>query len=67
MPFEFYQDFQINTLGYSAEFGRSPGGVGVINAVIKRGTNELDLVRVTRFDVIAYINQNVKGNSHDSY
>ena len=38
VPFEFYDQFQIKTGGYSAEFGRSTGGV--INAVTKRGTNE---------------------------
>lgn len=38
VPFEFYSDFQIKTGGYSAEFGRSTGGV--INAVTKTGNNE---------------------------
>ena len=38
VPFEFYEEFQVKTGGYSAEFGRSTGGV--INAVTKRGTNE---------------------------
>ncbi|MDX1455330.1 MAG: TonB-dependent receptor [Gammaproteobacteria bacterium] len=38
VPFEFYQEFQVKTGGYSAEFGRSTGGV--INAVTKSGTNE---------------------------
>lgn len=38
VPFEFYSDFQVLTGGYSAEFGRSTGGV--INAVTKSGTNE---------------------------
>jgi len=37
VPFEFFQDFQIKTSGYSAEFGRSTGGV--VNAVSKRGSN----------------------------
>ncbi len=40
IPFEFYQDFQIKTGGYSAEFGRSTGGV--INAVTKSGGNEFE-------------------------
>jgi len=37
VPFNAYQDFQIKTGGYSAEFGRSTGGV--INTTTKRGTN----------------------------
>ena len=37
VPFEFFQDFQIRTTGYSAMFGRSTGGV--VNAVSKRGSN----------------------------
>lgn len=38
IPFEFYDQFQIKTGGYGAEFGRATGGV--VNAVTKRGTNE---------------------------
>lgn len=38
VPFGFYEEFQIKTGGYSAEFGRSTGGV--INAVTRSGTNE---------------------------
>ena len=38
IPFEFYDQFQIKTGGYSAEFGRSTGGV--VNAVTKRGSNQ---------------------------
>ncbi|GAC17226.1 TonB-dependent receptor [Paraglaciecola arctica] len=38
VPFEFYDQFQVKTGGYSAEFGRSTGGV--VNAVTKRGSNE---------------------------
>lgn len=38
VPFEFYKEFQIKTGGYSAEFGRSTGGL--INAVTKSGGNE---------------------------
>lgn len=37
VPFEFYDQFQIKTGGYGAEFGRSTGGV--INATTKKGTN----------------------------
>lgn len=38
VPFEFYKEFEVKTGGYSAEFGRSTGGV--INTVVKSGTNE---------------------------
>jgi len=38
VPFEFFSEFQTLTSGYSAEFGRSTGGV--VNAVSKRGSNE---------------------------
>lgn len=46
VPFEFYDQFQIKTGGYSAEFGRSLGGV--LNAVTKRGGNEFE------YGVVAY-------------
>ena len=38
IPFEFYDQFQLKTGGYGAEFGRSTGGV--LNAITRRGTNE---------------------------
>ncbi|HET8899432.1 MAG TPA: TonB-dependent receptor [Rhodanobacteraceae bacterium] len=38
VPFEFFDQFQVKTGGYSAEFGRSTGGV--INAVTRSGGNE---------------------------
>jgi len=38
IPFEAYNDFQVKTGGYSAEFGRSTGGV--VNTTTKRGTNQ---------------------------
>ncbi len=38
LPFGFFQEFQVKTGGYSAEFGRSTGGV--INAVTRSGGNE---------------------------
>lgn len=47
VPFEFYDQFQIKTGGYGAEFGRSTGGV--INAVTKRGSNEFEYGVVTYF------------------
>ena len=47
VPFEFYDQFQIKTGGYGAEFGRSTGGV--MNAVTKRGTNNFE------FGVVSYV------------
>lgn len=38
VPFAFYEEFQVKTGGYSAEFGRSTGGV--INAVTRSGGND---------------------------
>ncbi|MDP1581531.1 MAG: carboxypeptidase regulatory-like domain-containing protein [Candidatus Didemnitutus sp.] len=38
VPFEFYNQFEIKTGAYSAEFGRSTGGV--INASTKSGSND---------------------------
>ncbi|MGE4260883.1 TonB-dependent receptor [Shewanella sp.] len=38
VPFDFYEQFEVKTGGYGAEFGRSTGGV--VNAVVKRGTND---------------------------
>lgn len=38
VPFEFYNQFEVKTGAYSAEFGRSTGGV--INANTKSGSNE---------------------------
>lgn len=38
VPFAFYSEVQVKTGGYSAEFGRSTGGV--INAVTRSGSNE---------------------------
>src|SRR3546814_311885 len=37
-PFDFYEEFQVKTGGYSVEFGRTTGGV--VNAITKSGTNE---------------------------
>ena len=38
VPFEFYKEFQVKTGGYSAQFGRTTGGI--VNSVTKSGTNE---------------------------
>lgn len=59
VPFEFYDQFQIKTGGYSAEFGRSTGGV--LNAVTRRGGNEFE------YGVVAYIEPEAgQGNSPDT-
>ncbi len=59
VPFEFYDQFQIKTGGYSAEFGRSTGGV--INAVTRRGGNEFE------FGVVAYFEPELwQGKSPDT-
>lgn len=38
VPFEFLQEFHVKQFGYSAEFGRSTGGV--VDIVSKRGSND---------------------------
>ena len=48
VPFEFYDHFQIKTGGYSAEFGRSTGGV--LNSVTKRGGNEFEFGAVAYYE-----------------
>jgi len=48
IPFQAYQDFQIKTGGYGAEFGRSTGGV--INTTTKRGTNKWEFGVSTFFE-----------------
>ncbi len=50
IPFEFYNQFEVNTGAYSAEFGRSTGGV--INATSKSGSNRF------RFAANAYYDPN---------
>ena len=47
VPFEFYKEFQVKTGGYSAQYGRSTGGV--INAVTKSGTNEFEFSATTYY------------------
>lgn len=37
-PFDFYQEFQVKTGGYSVEYGRTTGGV--VNAVARSGSND---------------------------
>jgi hypothetical protein len=48
VPFEFYDQFDIKSGGYSAEFGRSTGGV--LNATTRRGGNEFEFGVVTFFE-----------------
>ena len=48
VPFEFYDQFQIKTGGYSPEFGRSTGGV--LNATTRRGSNEFEYGIVTYYE-----------------
>lgn len=74
VPFEFYSEFQVLTGGYSAEFGRSTGGV--INAVTKSGSNEFKAganvyytpsgLREQSPNVIRYNGQTLINNSGDS-
>lgn len=40
LPFEMYETFEVKTGGYSAEYGRSTGGV--VNATTKSGSNEFE-------------------------
>ena len=52
VPFAFYQEFQVKTGGYSAEFGRSTGGV--INAVVRSGGNEFHAGAEATFEPSAW-------------
>ncbi|MEP1869830.1 MAG: carboxypeptidase regulatory-like domain-containing protein [Paraglaciecola sp.] len=47
VPFEFYKEFQVKTGGYSAQFGRTTGGV--LNAVTKSGTNDWEFAATALF------------------
>ncbi|ENN99402.1 MULTISPECIES: TonB-dependent receptor [Pseudoalteromonas] len=47
VPFEFYDQFQVKTGGYSAKFGRATGGT--INTTTKSGTNEWEFAAVVQF------------------
>ncbi|KAK0351451.1 hypothetical protein LTR94_024911, partial [Friedmanniomyces endolithicus] len=40
VPYDFYRSVEVMTGGYSAEYGRSTGGI--VNAVSKSGTNEFE-------------------------
>jgi len=48
VPFEFYNEFQVKTGGYSAAFGRATGGV--INATTKSGSNDWEFVAKVAFE-----------------
>ncbi len=47
VPFEFYKEFQVKTGGYSAQFGRTTGGV--LNAVTKSGSNDWEFAATALF------------------
>lgn len=51
-PFDFFDEFQIKTGGYSVEFGRATGGV--INAVTRRGSNDLRSGATITFEPAAW-------------
>ncbi|WP_444996899.1 TonB-dependent receptor [Aliikangiella sp. IMCC44359] len=59
VPFEFYKEFQVKTGGYSAQFGRTTGGV--LNAVTKSGGNEWE------FAATADWTPEFKDNNNKSY
>ena len=59
-PFEFYDQIQLKTGAFSAEFGRATGGV--INAVTRRGSNDFE------FGVLSYVTPEWgQGASPDTY
>ncbi len=59
-PFDFFQEFQVKTGGYSVEFGRATGGV--INAVTRRGSNEFQGGATVTFEPAAW-----KSEGEDHY
>jgi hypothetical protein len=67
VPYDFYDQFQIKTGGYSAEFGRSTGGV--INAVTKSGGNEFEFGANVYWkpSELRAKSPNVKSNNGDYY
>ena len=60
VPFDFYEQFEVKTGGYSAEFGRSTGGV--VNAVTRRGSNNWEFGGNVR-----YRPDSLSSQSPDSY
>lgn len=67
VPFDFYDQFEVKTGGYSAEFGRSTGGV--VNAVTKRGSNEWEFGGNIRYapDVLRSQSPDVYQTNGDVY
>lgn len=59
-PFDFYDEYEVKTGGFSAEFGRSTGGV--VNAVTKSGGNEFEFGAG-----IIYTPQKLRSSSPDVY
>ena len=60
VPFSFIEEAQIKTGGYSVEFGRTTGGV--MNTVVKSGTNEFKYGASTFFTPSA-----LRGGGTDGY
>ncbi|TKB43531.1 TonB-dependent receptor [Thalassotalea mangrovi] len=60
VPFTFYEDFQVKTGGYSAEFGRTTGGV--VNAVVKSGGNDFKFTADTY-----WVPDSLRGSKKDRY
>ncbi|MCG9697473.1 TonB-dependent receptor [Shewanella sp. Isolate11] len=60
VPFDFYEQFEVKTGGYGAEFGRSTGGV--VNAVTKSGSNNWEFGGNVRYRPDA-----LSSTSPDSY
>jgi hypothetical protein len=66
VPFEMYKEFQVKTGGYSAQYGRSTGGV--VNAVTKSGSNDWEFAATAYYtpDYIGdgTVNKNVNGTTY---
>ncbi|WP_262692646.1 TonB-dependent receptor [Kordiimonas aestuarii] len=60
VPFAMFKEFQVKTGGYSVEFGRTTGGV--VNAVLKSGTNEFH-----GGGEVFWEPQALRGNAQDFY
>lgn len=63
VPFEFYENIQVKTGGYSAKFGRSTGGV--MNATTKSGSNEFKFGSSFYYDEEVSTVPNTHWNNND--